>query len=183
MLPTTLPRCVARRIVVTIIVAQFGVIAPARAGSVEVVAVRPLDFGSIVMFGSGSKRVDPDGASSTDSLLAVRGVREGAAEFTIRYRPDGSAKSPLVSVSIAAAGTRAHRGTVATLDSLVTDLPGLGGLGFGEVRPLQLPVCASPVCDVTFRVGGTLTLSGGDADTAFSFPLQVTVRLLGESAG
>ena len=154
--------------------------APAKAGTVELVAGPPLDFGAMVVLGKGTKQITPDGLVSASGLATVGQQREGPAAFTLRYRPDSRARSALVLVSMATPGAVSAGATTGAITALSTDLPGLGALNLGDLRTVRLPPCAATVCDTTFRIGGTLTLSGGTAPAAFSFPLQVTVRLLAE---
>lgn len=172
-----------RRCVATAALGAVLAPAPLFAGSVELVPGRPLDFGAMVVFGSGTKQITPEGVVSADGLITVPGAREGPAEFTLRYRPDGRTKSALIMLTLAGAGPQSQRGTSGTLSDLASDLPGIGVLGQGASRTLRLPVCSAPVCDIPFRIGGRLTLSGGASAATFSFPLQVTVRLLAETAG
>lgn len=153
---------------------------PAKAGTVELVAGPPLDFGAMVVLGKGTKQITPDGLVSASGLATVGQQREGPAAFTLRYRPDSRARSALVLVSMATPGAVSAGATTGAITALSTDLPGLGALSLGDLRTVRLPPCAAAVCDTTFRIGGTLTLSGGTAPAAFSFPLQVTVRLLAE---
>lgn len=154
--------------------------APARAGTLDLQALRPLDFGALVVLGSGSKQVDPDGIVTSTGLATVSGQREGPAEFTLAYRPDGQTRSATVMFTLGTGGTLSSNGSTGTLASLTTDFPGLGALRPGETRVVTLPPCAPPQCDTVFRIGGRLTVSGGSRQTTFSFPLQVTARLLAE---
>ena len=57
---------------------------------------------------------------------------------------------------------------------------GVGRILPGETRAITLPPCPPPQCDTVLRVGGRLAVSGGSRQTTFSFPLQVTARLLAE---
>ncbi|MBC2652836.1 DUF4402 domain-containing protein [Novosphingobium aerophilum] len=162
------------------LIALAGTSSPARAGSIELVASRPLDFGAVVVFGSGTKQVTPDGVVSANGLASVPGTREGPGEFVLRYRPDGRTRAALVLVSITTVASQTVAGSTGSLSGLATDLPGGPGLVMGEARPLRLPPCAETVCETSFRVGGTLTVAGGTRQAAFSFPLQVTARLVSE---
>lgn len=154
--------------------------APAVGGTLDLAALRPLDFGAIVVLGSGSKQIDPDGSISSSGVSTVAGQREGPAEFTLTYRPDQQTRAATVMLSISTAGPLASNGSVGTLASLATDFPGLGPLRPGESRVVNLPPCPPPQCETVFRIGGRLTLSGGAQQANFTFPLQVTARLLAE---
>lgn len=154
--------------------------APAAGGTLDLAALRPLDFGAIVVLGSGTKQIDPDGSITSSGLSTVSGQREGPAEFSLTYRPDGQARTATVMITVATAGTLTSNGSVGSLASLATDFPGLGSIHPGETRVVNLPPCPPPQCDTVFRIGGRLTLSGGMRAATFSFPLQVTARLLAE---
>lgn len=153
---------------------------PAKAGTVELVSSRPLDFGAMVVLGKGTKQITPDGLVSASGLATVGQHREGPAEFTLRYRPNGRPRSALILVAMTAPGPASAGATTASVTALSTDLPGLGALNLGDLRTVRLPPCATAVCDTAFRVGGTLNLSGGRTAANFSFALQVSVRLLDE---
>ncbi|MBC2668171.1 DUF4402 domain-containing protein [Novosphingobium piscinae] len=153
---------------------------PAAAGTVELVVVQPLDFGAMVVLGAARKQITPDGRITASGLAAVPGAREGAAEFILRYRPDSPGRSALLLVTLATASPLTVNGSTGTLTGLATDLPGLLGLTNGQSRTLRLTPCAALLCETRIRVGGTLTLSGGSTAASFSFPLQVTARLLAE---
>lgn len=157
-----------------------GLVGPARAGSIELVATRPLDFGAVVVFGNGTKQVAPDGAVNANGLASVPGVREGPGEFVLRYRSDGRSRAALVMVSITTVASQTVAGSTGNLSALATDLPGGPAIVAGEARSLRLPPCTEMVCETSFRVGGTLTVTGGARQVAFSFPLQVTARLVNE---
>lgn len=154
---------------------------PANAGTVELAANQPLDFGAFVVLGSGTKQIAPDGTVTASGLARVGGVREGPAAFTIRYAPDGPARSAVILVSITTTSPQTRNGSTGTVTGFSTDLPGVPLLTLGETRMITLPRCLSSVCNTVFRIGGRLTVSGGGAATSFSFPLQVTVRLLAET--
>lgn len=154
--------------------------APIRAGTLDLVATRPLDFGAVVVLGSGSKQIDPDGTVASMGLATVGGQREGPAEFTLTYRPGAQTRAATVLLSIGAGGGLTSNGSTGTLADLATDLPGIARLRPGETRVLTLQPCPPPQCDTVFRVGGRLTIAGGARQTTFSFPLQVTARLLAE---
>ena len=171
----------ARRIAILAPVIALGLAGPqAAAGTVELVAGPPLDFGAMVVLGKGTKQITPDGLVSASGLATVGPHREGPAEFTLRYRPDGRTRSALILVAMTAPGPATTGATTGAVTALSTDLPGLGALSLGDLRTVRLPPCTAAVCDTAFRVGGTLTLSGGSTPATFSFPLQVTVRLLAE---
>lgn len=166
--------------IMAVVLASALVAVPASAGTVELVAGQPLDFGAMVVLGNGTKRITPDGLVSASGLATVGPHREGPAEFTLRYRPDGRARAALVLVAMNAPGPATAGATTGSITALSTDLAGLGALTLGDLRTVRLPPCTAAVCDTAFRVGGTLTLAGGGTPTTFSFPLQVTVRLLAE---
>lgn len=155
---------------------------PALAGTVELSATQPLDFGAFVVLGSGTKQIAPDGSVTASGLAKVAGPREGPASFNLRYAPDGPRRSAVILISISTASPQTRNGSTGTLTSFATDLPGVPLLTLGETRMITLPRCQSVACNIAFRVGGRLSVSGSGAATSFNFPLQVTVRLLAETA-
>ena len=155
--------------------------APLRADStLEVVALRQLDFGNLVVLGNGSKQVGADGVIRAAGVATVGRTREGPAEFTLIYRPAGTAaRTAVVLLTLDAPSQRSDGGTTATLSNLGSDLAGLSAIVPGAPQVLTLPPCQPPACSTTFHIGGQLSLSGG-SNAVFSFPLQVTARLLAE---
>ena len=154
--------------------------APAHSGSIEVYAARPLDFGALVVLGDGTKRMAPDGTVSANGVSTVPGQREGPAEFTLRYRPDSPANTAWVRIELAAISPLSADGSTGSVTALAAELPGTSAADMASMRAVRLPPCAATTCETTLRVGGTLSVSGGARQTTFSFPLQVTVRLVAE---
>lgn len=154
--------------------------APAHASSLEVYADRPLDFGAVVVLGDGTKRVAPDGTVSANGVTSVPGPREGPAEFTLRYLPDRPVRTAWVRIELATTGPIAADGSTGKVTALAAELPGVSAADMAGNRPVPLPRCAAASCETKLRVGGTLSVSGGARQTTFSFPLQVTVRLVDE---
>lgn len=147
----------------------------------EVVPVRSLDFGSLVLLGSGSKQIDPDGTTTSQGLSTVKGAREGPAEFVLVYRPGAKARNAIVQVTLEQAGTLVVKGTTGTLSNLTTDLSGGITSITNRTMVVKMTACAPPSCSLTFHIGGKLALVGGGADAQFTFPLQVTARLVAEN--
>ena len=162
------------------LVGLAGAGAPATAGTVELVASRPLDFGAIVVLGSGSKQIAPDGTVSNNGLVSVSGPRQGPAEFTLTYRPDSQTRRAVVQISVTSTAAQSSNGSVGTLAGLTSDLSGIGALQAGASRVVTLAPCPPPQCDTVFHIGGELTVSGGSQQATFTFPVQVTARLLAE---
>lgn len=159
----------------------FGFPQPARADSnLELVAGSPLDFGSIVVLGSGTKQIGPDGAITASGLVTVRGPREGPAQFTITYRPGKRTRTAVVQLVFASIPQLSNNGTTGTVSNLASDLPGISLFLPGQSQIYTMPPCPPPSCSVSFRVGGRLSLTGGAAGASFVFPLPISARLVAE---
>lgn len=154
---------------------------PARAdSSLELVAGSPLDFGALVVLGSGTKQIAPDGAITASGLVTVRGPREGPAQFTITYRPGNRTRTAVVQLVFASIPQLSSNGTTGTVSNLASDLPGISLFLPGQSRIYTMPPCPPPACSVSFRVGGRLSLTGGVAGASFAFPLPISARLVAE---
>lgn len=167
----------------TVAGAVAGFAAPQAAhadSSLELVAGSPLDFGSLVVLGSGTKQIGADGAVSANGLVTVRGTREGPAQFTLTYRPERRTRTAIIRLFIGSVPQLSAGGTTGTVTDLVTDLPGLRAFLPGRSQIYTMPPCPPPSCTVTFRVGGRLALSGGATGASFTFPLPLSAQLVAE---
>lgn len=150
------------------------------ASSLELVAGSPLDFGALVVLGSGTKQIGPDGSITASGVVTVRGPREGPAEFTLTYRPGDRTRTALVQLVFAGIPQLSDNGTTGSLSNLISDLPGLTPFLINQVQIYRMPPCPPPACSVSFHVGGRLSLTGGAAGASFAFPLPISARLIAE---
>ncbi len=151
------------------------------AADLDLVATRPLEFGALVVPGSGTVRVSPDGSVTASGIIPLNRARPAPAEFILIYRPRGLIGTGAVQLVLNTPPTLTRDGTTGVLSGISTDLPGFSSLIPGQAQIYTFTACRQPTCTVTFRVGATLTLTGGAADGRFSFPLSFTARVVAES--
>ena len=153
---------------------------PAHAGDVELVTGQPLDFGTLLLFGTGTKTINPDGTTSASGVATISGTREGPAEFTLTYRPGNQTRNAIVQITLTQSVSATVLGTTGRVSNLTTDLSGAGQISNGQSVIYTFRSCAPPSCSQTFRIGGKLSLTGSGTDARFSFPVPVTARLVAE---
>ena len=116
------------------------------ASSLELVAGSPLDFGALVVLGSGTKQIGPDGSITTSGIVTVRGQREGPADFTITYRPGDRTRTAVVQLVFSGIPQLSDNGTTGNLSNLTSDLPGLTPFLINQVQIYKMPPCPPPAC-------------------------------------
>lgn len=137
-------------------------------------ANQPLQFGTVVTAGSGSRTVGPDGSTSNAGIFPLGDRTSGPASFTMTYTPASGAQSLCdlrIQIILQQPATQGTNGITATVSNFTTDIPTLPTLPTGLIRVFTLPNCGTTTCSITFHVGGTLTISGGTSPASLTFPL------------
>ncbi len=137
-------------------------------------ADQPLRFGTLVTAGGGSRTIGADGSTSNNGVFALGEQAAGPAQFTMTYARasgDTGVYQLIFQVTMPAVPPVSAGGVQGNVSEFTTDLPGVPVLRPGQTAVTTLPACATPTCQVTFHVGGTLTIVRGGGGAALTFPL------------
>lgn len=147
---------------------------------VSIIPERALQFGTFMVFGSGSRLVSASGAISDSSVIALDGTAPAPARFTVRY-DRGNENNHVLDIELELAISDSPRtrvdGVEASVSSFETDLP--GGAQVSSTKPVRMMIanCRARVCTRSFQVGGRLevTRSFGGADVEVPIPIDVRI--------
>lgn len=157
---------------------------PARAAtpaSFSAIANQPLNFGTIVTAGGGSRTVGADGSSSDNGVFPLGSGSSGPAQFTMTYTRasnDHSAYQLLFLFSLPNPGAVNVSGVQGNLTGFTTDLPGVPNLQPGQTATYILPNCVTTTCSVTFHVGATLNVTPASGRANLTFPLVLLTTVI-----
>lgn len=139
-----------------------------------------LRFGTIVVFGSGSRTITPSGVVTDSGLVPGTGDAPGPAQFSVGYERSNNAKNPInvtMQIAVGTIPSVSQGGVSGTVTNLTSDLPGAATLTPGQVVTVTINGCRTVRCGVTFNLGGRLnvTRSWGAASLTTPVPVSVTV--------
>ncbi len=147
---------------------------------VIITADSDLRFGTLMVFGSGSRTVSPAGLVRDVAVVGMEGSQTGPARFTISYDRGNENKHVLdIELDLVMSSPPRVRvqGLEGQLSALETDLPGAGRITPGQPIRITMRDCRERVCSLQFNVGGRLDIvrQYGGADLTVPIPLDVTV--------
>jgi Domain of unknown function (DUF4402) len=141
----------------------------------------PLRFGTLVVFGSGSRTVRANGDSSNDGVYLVGLGRGGPAQFTVTYdRGDEPLREINVTymIVLGSAGPISQSGMSGSLSSFDSDLAGSTTLVPGRAVIQTMPMCITQTCTTTFRIGARLDIGRASGSAPFVLALPVSAKLV-----
>ncbi len=148
--------------------------AAATAATFTAVANQPLSFGTLVVAGSGSRTISPDGTSTNNGVLPLGDSTSGPAQFTMTYTHASGLfifYQLQIQVTLPAASSTNVNGVQGTVSNYTTDLPGLPSLLPGQTGTVTLNTCFTATCTIVFHVGGTLNVTSGTRGAQLTFPV------------
>jgi hypothetical protein len=163
---------------------QFAISSPARADppSTHAVADADLRFGTIVVFGSGTRTVTPAGGVTTSGgIISGTGDSPGPARFTVGYNRgnEGNSRINVVfAVTFGAVPPVTQGGVTATVTNLTSNLPGALNITPGLTVQMTVNNCRVRICGASFDVGGTLNVTRSFGGAFISTPVPVSVTVL-----
>jgi hypothetical protein len=139
-----------------------------------------LRFGTIVVFGSGTRTVTPSGGVTDSGLVPGTGDSPGPAQFSVGYQRGNNAKNPInvtLEIVVGTIPPVSQGGVTGSVTNLTSDLPGASTLTPGQIVTVSINGCRTVRCGVTFNLGGRLnvTRSWGGASLTTPVPVSVTV--------
>ncbi len=145
------------------------------------VAQSDLSFGSIVVFGSGSRTVTASG-SVIDSGLVPWGPQGGSpALFTVSYDRGNEGRRTLdlqIELVLSNVPPISMNGVSASVAGFDSSLPGAWQIAPGQPFSLRIPNCVERVCSVSFAIGGRLDVTRYQGGAELRFPLAVDATLV-----
>lgn len=156
---------------------------PARADPARAVVTADarLDFGRMVVVGSGSRRVTAAGAVVDSGVMPAPGGTTRPAQFTVSYDRGNESRRPLdvtLEVVLSAPGAVDAGGVSGRLSAFETDLPGYAAIAPGQVLQITLPNCTQRVCSRSFRVGARIDLTRSYGGGTLNLPLPIDATLV-----
>ena len=154
--------------------------AAARKAELQLIEQSPLEFGDLIVLGSGSRTVQPDGRVRDNGVVSVASTPPRAARYVLQY-DRGNNANKIYNVEVAITflqPPRFNTGNVnAELLSLSTDLPGFSSVRLNQPITVTLSPCRRRTCELAFNVGGTMVISasGGSADVEIGMPASSIV--------
>jgi hypothetical protein len=145
--------------------------------------VRPelaLRFGTVAVYGSGTRTVTPAGVVSDSGLIPAAGDSPGPARFTVGYDRGNEGNKSITVVFVITFGAVppvSQGGVSATVTNLTSDLAGASVIVPGQTVQITIANCRVRQCAVSFNVGGRLnvTSSYGGGNLSTPVPVSVTV--------
>ena len=158
-----------------LIAASPGTARAATAASFTAIANQPLSFGTLVVSGSGSRTIAPDGTSTNNGVLPLGDSTSSPAQFTMTYtHASGLFIFYLlqIQVTMPSANSTTVNGVQGTVSNFTTDLPGLTTLQPGQTGTITT-TCVTATCTIVFHVGGTLNITSGTRGAQMVFPVML----------
>jgi hypothetical protein len=154
--------------------------AHAAAATFVAACTQPLDFGSMVVMGSGSRTVALSGATTDSGVMGVSGDTPTAATFTVTYsRATGDLNIYVLTfqVTMPTVAAVTVNGVQGNLTNFTTDIPGISNLIPGQTATVIVAACIAASCGFTFHIGATLNVTAGSTGAVlpFSMPIVATV--------
>jgi hypothetical protein len=140
-----------------------------------------LRFGTMAVFGSGTRIVTPSGGVSDSGILSATGDSPGPARFTVGYDRGNEGNKALAVVFVITFGTVppvTQGGVSATVTDLTSDLPGALTIIPGQSVEIAMTNCRVRLCAVSFNVGGRLNVTSNYGGANLSTPVPVSVTVL-----
>jgi Domain of unknown function (DUF4402) len=162
-----------------------GILLPAAAigapASLTITQDMPLRFGTLVVFGGGSRTIRANGDSSNDGVYPVGLGGGGPAQFTVTYdRGD----EPLREISVtfmfmlSSVAPMSQSGLSGSLGNFDSDLAGSTMLAPGRAVIQTMPMCITRICTTTFRIGARLDMTRASGSGPLVFALPVSAKLV-----
>ncbi|MEO0589185.1 MAG: DUF4402 domain-containing protein [Pseudomonadota bacterium] len=155
------------------------------AAKLTVVKNKELNFGTFMVFGSGSRRVSATGVVSDQAVVNLEGSPASPGQFTVVYDRGGAGYEPVdvtVEIVISAPGQVREGGVDARISLLSTNLENHAQVGFGQAITLQIRNCRSRLCTRSFNVGAQLSVSRHFGGNDVVIPIDVDARLVAVDA-
>ena len=139
-----------------------------------------LRFGTMAVFGTGTRTITPSGSVSDSGIFPATGDNPGPARFTVGYNRGNEGKNRLDVIFLITFGTVppvTQGGVSATVSNLTSDLPGALTILPGHSVQITITNCRVRLCAVSFNVGGRLDVTSlyGGANLTTPVPVSVTV--------
>ncbi len=139
-----------------------------------------LRFGTVAVFGSGTRTVTPSGAVSDSGIMPAVGDSPGPARFTVGYDRGNEGNKSITVVFVITFGTVppvSQGGVSATVTNLTSDLPGASAIVPGQTVQITVANCRVRQCAISFNVGGQINVTShfGGANLSTPVPVSVTV--------
>ncbi|MEO1730161.1 MAG: DUF4402 domain-containing protein [Pseudomonadota bacterium] len=160
-------------------------LAQRNSSKLTVVKNKELNFGTFMVFGSGSRRVSAAGAVVDQAVVDLEGSPASPGQFTVVYDRGNAAYRPVdvtVEIVISAPAQVRERGVDARISSLSTNLEDHGQVVFGQAITLQIRNCRSRRCTRSFNVGAQLNVSRHFGGNDVVIPIDVDARLVAVDA-
>lgn len=170
---------------VLFLASSFPTLARGQADELKVVKNKELNFGTFMVFGSGSRRVSSAGVVSDRAVVNLEGSPASPGRFTVVYDRGDASYQPLdvtVEIVISAPSQVREGGVDARISSLSTNLEGHGQVAFGQAITLQIKNCRSRRCTRSFNVGAQLNVSRHFGGNDVVIPIDVDARLVAVDA-
>jgi hypothetical protein len=153
----------------------------ATSASLTISQDMPLRFGSIVVFGHGSRSVSANGETGNDQIYPVGINTSGPARFTVTYdRGSDPLREVSVTYLIMLGGVAPvnQSGLTGTLSRFDSDLPEASSILPGRGVVQTMPPCISQTCRSTFHIGAWLEVTQAKGGGTLSFSLPVSAKLV-----
>lgn len=156
---------------------------PARAAPPQLTVVPQSDlrFGSFAVMGSGYRIVSPNGLVQDSGVFSTTTGDTGPAQFAVVYDRASNSKRTLnlqIQVTFLPPQTVQVGGVTANLGSYQSDIPGAPNISPGQIVEINMPNCATRVCQTTFRLGGRLDVDRNFGGASVSIPIPVDALLV-----
>lgn len=165
-----------------LIAAGIVIPAPAHADTPEarIIPDRDLNFGTFMVFGSGSRTITANGAVGDVSIVPLEGNSPAPARFTVLYdRGNSSRHSMDIELELVMSSTAPVRvgGVIGELSAFETDLPQALRIEPGQAIRITFRNCRTRICSRSFQLGATLKVSRthGGANLVVPIPFDVAV--------
>ncbi len=151
---------------------------PANAlpAKLSIVPQSDLRFGSFAVMGSGYRIVSPTGGVIDSGIFSTTSGDTGPAQFTLVYDRGDNSKRVLnlnIQLVFSPPPTVQIGGVTANLSAYTSDLPGAPQIAPGQIVEVNIPNCATRVCQRTFHLGGRLDVDRTSGGAQISIPIPV----------
>ena len=156
---------------------------PARAAPAQlsIVPQSDLRFGSFAVMGSGYRIVSPSGAVQDSGIFSTTTSGTGPAQFALVYDRANNSRRTLnlqIQLTFLPPQTVQVGGVTANLSAYQSDIPGAPNITAGQIVEINIPNCATRVCQTTFRLGGRLDVDRSFGGASIVVPIPVDAFLV-----
>jgi hypothetical protein len=140
-----------------------------------------LQFGTFMVFGSGSRLVSATGVVTDTTIVQIDGSLPRPARFTVEYDRGNESRQVLditIELVMTAPSSVRFGGVDARLSAFETDLPGHTRVSSGEPMTVRLTNCRSRICSTTFAVGGRLDVTRNFGGAKINIPITIDARIV-----